>query len=255
MDQTVCVWNVWSRDSQKKARVFTHHNAAVKDVRWSPQGLSLLSCGYDCCSRLVDVEKGTEKQLFKEDGVVGVIKFHPDNHNLFLSGGFKGSLRLWDVRTGNVAEEYVRPLGPILDVEFSTDARHFISSSDVSKTNASENSIIVWDVSREIPLSNQVYVEAYTCPCIRPPFKLDKYKRYEDHVVSGFPVKCNFSLDGNELASGSADGCIYVYNYRTSELVRKIKAFEEACVDVAYHPVMPNVIAACGWNGEVSVFQ
>ncbi|MQL96936.1 hypothetical protein Taro_029624 [Colocasia esculenta] len=278
MDQTVCVWNVWSRENKKVARIFTHHNAAVKDVRWSPEGLSLLSCGYDCCSRLVDVENGIQRQLFKEDQVVGVVKFHPDNHNLFLSGGSKGSLRLWDIRTGNVAQEYVKPLGPIFDVEFSTDARHLISSSDVSKSNASENSIIVWDVSRQIPLSNQVYVEAYTCPCIRyhpsdacfvaqsngnyiaifsarPPFKLDRYKRYEKHAVSGFPIKCNFSLDGNELASGSADGCIYFYNYTSAELVRKLRAFEEPCTDVAYHPVLPGVIAACGWNGEVSVFQ
>lgn len=155
MDQTVCVWNVWSQENQR-ARVLTHHTAAVKDVRWSPRGLSLLSCGYDCCSRMVDVNRGVEEQVFKEDQVVDVIKFHPDNPNLFLSGGFKGSLRLWDIRTGNVAQEYIKPLGPILDVDFSSDGRHFISSSDVSQRNASENSIIVWDVSRQVPLSNQV---------------------------------------------------------------------------------------------------
>lgn len=105
---------------------------------------------------MVDVNRGVEEQVFKEDQVVDVIKFHPDNPNLFLSGGFKGSLRLWDIRTGNVAQEYIKPLGPILDVDFSSDGRHFISSSDVSQRNASENSIIVWDVSRQVPLSNQV---------------------------------------------------------------------------------------------------
>lgn len=126
--------------------------------------------------------------------------------------------------------------------------------------------------------SYQVYVEAYTCPCIRyhpfdscfvaqsngnyiaifssrPPFKLDKYKRYEKHGVSGFPIKCNFSLDGEKLASGSSDGCIYFYSYRTSELLMKIKAYEQACIDVVFHPVLPNVIASCCWNGDVSVFE
>lgn len=124
----------------------------------------------------------------------------------------------------------------------------------------------------------QVYVEAYTCPCIRshpfdsvfvaqsngnyiaifsssPPFKLNKYKRYESHGVSGFPIKCNFSLDGENLISGSSDGSIYFYNYRSSELVRKIKAYEQASVDIAVHPFLPNVIASCSWNGEVSVFE
>ncbi|XVF04036.1 hypothetical protein REPUB_Repub05bG0046100 [Reevesia pubescens] len=277
MDRTVCIWNVWSRD-QKKARVFSFHNAAVKDVKWSQQGLFVLSCGYDCSSRLIDVEKGLETQNFKDDQVVGVIKFHPDNSNLFLSGGSKGGLRLWDVRTGKVVHEYIRGLGPILDVEFTTDGKQFVSSSDVSGGNVSENSIIVWDIARQVPLSNQVYAEAYTCTCVRyhrfepyfvaqsngnyiaifssnPPFKLDKYKRYESHGVSGFPIKCNFSLDGEKLVSGSSDGSIYFYNFRSSVLVKKIKAYDHACVDVVFHPILSNVIASCSWNGDVSVFE
>ncbi|XP_077243382.1 transducin/WD40 repeat-like superfamily protein [Tasmannia lanceolata] len=277
MDQTICIWNVWSKD-EKKARIFSFHNAAVKDVKWSQEGLSLLSCGYDYSSRLVDVEKGIETQVFKEDQIVGAIRLHPDNTSLFLSGGSKGYLRLWDIRVGKVVQEYLRGLGPILDVEFSVDARHFISSSDVSRGNVSEKSIIVWDVMRQVPLSNQVYVEAYTCPCVkyhpfdscfvaqsngnyiaifssRPPFKLDRYRRYEKHGVSGFPIKCNFSLDGETLASGSSDGCIFLYNYKSTDLLRKIKAHEQACIDVAFHPRLPNVIASCSWNGDVSVFE
>ncbi|XP_057980344.1 uncharacterized protein LOC131166091 [Malania oleifera] len=277
MDHTVCIWNVWSRD-EKKARMLASHNAAVKDVKWSPQGLSILSCGYDCSSRLTDVETGMQKQLFTEDQVVGVIKFHPDNSNLFLSGGSKGFLRLWDIRAGKVVHEYIRDLGPILDIEFTINGKQFISSSDVSKGNVSENAIIVWDLSRQVPLSNQVYVEAYTCPSLRchpsepyfvaqsngnyiaifssmPPFKLDKYKRFESHGVSGFPIKCNFSLDGEKLVSGSADGFIYIYNFRSSELIQKIKVYDQACVDVVFHPLIPNVIASCSWSGDVSVLE
>lgn len=151
----VCIWNVWSRD-KKKACALNFHNAAVKDVKWSQQGLFLLSCGYDCTSRLVDVEKGMETQVFREDQMVGVIKFHPDNSSLFLSGGSKGYIKLWDIRTGKVVHNYHRNLGSVLDVEFTTNGKQFISSSDVSGSNISENSIIVWDVSRQVPLSNQV---------------------------------------------------------------------------------------------------
>ncbi|KAI5420057.1 hypothetical protein KIW84_044014 [Lathyrus oleraceus] len=154
MDNMVCIWNVWSRD-KKKACVLNFHNAAVKDVKWSQQGNFLLSCGYDCTSRLIDVEKGMETQVFREDQMVGVIKFHPDNSNLFLSGGSKGHIKLWDIRTGKVVHNYNRNLGSILDVEFTTNRKQFISSSDVSGSNISENSIIVWDVSRQVPLSNQ----------------------------------------------------------------------------------------------------
>ncbi|GER48302.1 transducin/WD40 repeat-like superfamily protein [Striga asiatica] len=277
MDHTVRIWNVWST-GQKQARVFNNHHAAVKDVKWSEHGLSVLSCGYDCTSRLVDVEKGMEVKVFKENQIVEVVKFCPDNYNLFLSGGSKGQLKLWDIRTGIVVHEYVRNLGPILDVEFTVDGKYLITSSDVSKTNLSENSILVWDVSRQVPLSNQVYAEAFTCPCIRchpfepyfiaqsngnyiaifstrPPFKLDKYKRYESHGVSGFPIKCNFSPDGNMVASGSSDGCIFYFDSKSSKFLKKVKVYEQACIDVVFHPYLHDVIASCSWNGEVSVLQ
>uniref|UniRef100_A0A0D9VFI3 Translation initiation factor beta propellor-like domain-containing protein n=1 Tax=Leersia perrieri TaxID=77586 RepID=A0A0D9VFI3_9ORYZ len=262
MDHTVHVFNVWSKGNTT-ARVFKFHTSAVKDMRWSLNGFSLLSGGLDCSLRLVDVEKGKEIKVFKEDQAVEVVKFNPSNSNLFLSGGSKGSLRLWDIRSGLVTKEYQRSLGTILDIEFSSDGKQFICSTDTSRSNISENSIIIWDTLRQVPLSNQVYTEAYTCPCVRyhpfeasfvaqsngnyiamfsarSPFRLNKYMRYEGHGVWGFPIKCNFSFSGKELASGSSDGCIYFYDYKSSRLLSKIEAFKEPCTDVAYHPVMPN---------------
>lgn len=155
MDHTVCIWNVWNND-EKIACVLCFHSTAVKDVKWCHQGLSLLSCGYDSCSRLVDVEKGIETQVFKEDQLVGVVKCHPENFNLFVSGGSQGFIRLWDIRSGKVVHEISRGRDPILDVEFMNNSKQVISSSDISRSNVSENSIVVWDVSRQVPLSNQV---------------------------------------------------------------------------------------------------
>lgn len=139
-------------------------------------------------------------------------------------------------------------------------------------------SLLILKLDNLIVLLNQVYVEAYTCPCVRrhpfestfiaqsngnyiaiftsnPPFRLNKFKRYEGHGVSGFPIKCNFSLDGKRLASGSSDGCIYLYDYQSSNIVKKIKTSEQACIDVAFHPVIPNVMASCSWDGSISVFE
>ncbi|CAN6557989.1 unnamed protein product [Malus baccata var. baccata] len=88
---------------QRMSVALNKHTKAVNAVHWSPtHGLSVLSCGYYSSSRLVDIEKGLEIQVFKEDQVVTVIKFHPDNSNLFISGGSKGGIRLWDVRSGKV---------------------------------------------------------------------------------------------------------------------------------------------------------
>jgi WD repeat-containing protein 25 len=155
MDHTVHIWNVWDTRNTT-ACVLKYHTAAVKDVRWSHHGSSLLSGGYDCSLRLVDVYEGKTVNVFKEDQDVEVIKFNPSNPNLFLSGGSNGSLRLWDIRSGLVTKEFCRSLGTILDIEFSADGKQFISSTDTTTSNISENTIIVWDVMRQLPLSNQV---------------------------------------------------------------------------------------------------
>ncbi|KAK3144347.1 hypothetical protein QOZ80_4AG0311820 [Eleusine coracana subsp. coracana] len=99
MDHTVHIWNVWDKGNTT-ACVLKYHTAAVKDVRWSLLGPSLLSGGYDCSLRLVDAAEGKEVKVFKEDQTVEIIKFNPSNPNIFLSGGSKGSLRLWDIRSG-----------------------------------------------------------------------------------------------------------------------------------------------------------
>lgn len=100
--------------------------------------------------------------------------------------------------------------------------------------------------------SNGNYIAIFSW---RPPFRLDKFRRYEGHGVSGFPIKCSFSTDGNTLGTGSAEGSIYLYNYQLTSLVRKIEAYSCACIDVAFHPTISNVVASCSWNGDVSVFE
>ncbi|KAG5576849.1 hypothetical protein H5410_056983 [Solanum commersonii] len=65
-------------------------------------GLFVLSYGYDCTSRFIDVEKGREIQVFNEDQVVGVVKFPPNNYNLLLSRGSKGHLKIWNIRVVKV---------------------------------------------------------------------------------------------------------------------------------------------------------
>ena len=78
MDHTVHVWNVWDKGNTT-ACVLKHHTAAVKDVRWSPHSLSLLSGGLDCSVQLIDVVEGKVIKVFKEDQAVEVIKFNPSN--------------------------------------------------------------------------------------------------------------------------------------------------------------------------------
>ncbi|KAG0560266.1 hypothetical protein KC19_10G166800 [Ceratodon purpureus] len=278
MDGKAYVWNVWESPGNQMARCLSCHNHALKDVQWSLDGTSVLSCGFDQTARLSNVETGAQTQVFSENQVVNVVRFHPSEENLFITGGSKGSVKLWDIRLGSSVCEYSKSLGQVMDVDFSPDGSRFITTSDIAKRNSSDKSLVVWNFATQIPLSNQVYLEAYTCPSVRfhpfeqcfiaqsnadyiavfsgrTPFKLNKVKRFKSHQVAGYRIQCNFSPDGESVITGSADGYVYFYNYRSAQLIKKYASHKGVCSDVVYHPFLPSVVATCGWDGVVSIFE
>lgn len=95
-------------------------------------------------------------QVFSENQVVNVVRFHPSEHNLFITGGSKGSVKLWDIRLGSSVSEYSKALGQVMDVDFSPDGSRFVTTSDIAKRNSSDKSLVVWSFATQIPLSNQV---------------------------------------------------------------------------------------------------
>lgn len=102
------------------------------------------------------MELGNVGQVFKENQYINVVRFHPLEASLFLAGGSKGTIKLWDIRIGSSVCEYSKSLGQVLDVDFSPDGKRFISTSDIAKRNASDKALVVWNFARQIPLSNQV---------------------------------------------------------------------------------------------------
>jgi len=63
MDHKVQIWNVWNAPDQRVARTLTCHSAALKDVQWSSDGTSVLSCGFDQTIQLSDIESGSQLKV------------------------------------------------------------------------------------------------------------------------------------------------------------------------------------------------
>ena len=98
-------------------------------------------------------------QVFSENQVVNVARFHPCEENLFMTGGSEGSLKLWDVRVGSSSVyEYSKALGQVMDVDFSPDGSRFATTSDIAKRNSSDKSLVVWSFATQVPLSNQASI-------------------------------------------------------------------------------------------------
>uniref|UniRef100_A0A803K189 WD repeat domain 25 n=1 Tax=Xenopus tropicalis TaxID=8364 RepID=A0A803K189_XENTR len=276
MDTTIKIWN--GVDSGKCLNTFSHHSGAVRDSQWSACGQKILSGGFDSMLYLTDVETG--KALFnaRNEFKIGVVRFHPNDHNLCVCGGFSPALRAWDMRTDKVIHIYKAGVQQHFEVLFLPGGKEFLSTTDSVSRDSADRTIIAWDFQTAAKISNQIFHERYTCPSLalhpkesifvaqtngnymalfstQRPYKMDKKKRFEGHKVEGFAVGCEFSPDGSLLVTGSSEGTVSFYSYHTARIVRSISGDGSACISVNFHPVLSSLLATSYWDGQIRIWQ
>ncbi|KAJ7345183.1 hypothetical protein JRQ81_001133 [Phrynocephalus forsythii] len=276
MDKTIKVWD--AVDHGCCLKTYSCHTSAVRAAQWSPCGRSIISGGFDCMLHSTDVEKGTQSFSAKNDFRITTLMFHPLDPNIFICGGFSPEVKAWDMRSSKVIKVYKAAIQQTLDATFLPEGKEFITSTDAVSQDSADRTIIAWDFDTAAKISNQIFHERYTCPSLAThpkepvfvaqtngnyvalfsslrPYRINNKKRYEGHKVEGFAVGCEFSPDGELLVSGSSDGKVFFYNSRTSHVIRTLRAHRQACVSATFHPVLPSLLATCGWDGEVKIWQ
>ncbi|XP_052040994.1 WD repeat-containing protein 25 isoform X2 [Apodemus sylvaticus] len=257
MDKTFKVWN--AVDSGHCLQTYSVHSEAVRAARWSPCGRRILSGGFDFALHLTDLETGTQVFSGQSDFRVTTLKFHPKDHNVFLCGGFSSEIKAWDMRTGKEGSE-------------------FLSSTDASTRDSADRTIIAWDFRTAAKISNQIFHERYTCPslALHPrepvflaqtngnylalfssvwPYRMSRRRRYEGHKVEGYAVGCECSPCGDLLVTGSADGRVLMFSFRTASRACTLQGHTQACLGTTYHPVLPSVLGTCSWGGDIKIWH
>ncbi|XP_050010626.1 WD repeat-containing protein 25 isoform X2 [Alexandromys fortis] len=276
MDKTFKVWN--AVDSGHCLQTYSVHSEAVRAARWSPCGRRILSGGFDFALHLTDLETGTQVFSGRSDFRITTLKFHPKDHNVFLCGGFSSEIKAWDMRTGKVVKGYKATIQQTLDILFLQEGSEFLSSTDASTRDSADRTIIAWDFRTAAKISNQIFHERYTCPslALHPrepvflaqtngnylalfssvwPYRMSRRRRYEGHKVEGYAVGCECSPCGDLLVTGSADGRILMFSFRTASRACTIQGHAQACLGTTYHPVLPSVLGTCSWGGDIKIWH
>ena len=287
LDGKLCIWDWYSRKGcvglihpHVQLRVPSSPDVAgINDAHWLDE-TTIISGGFDKKAVVVDAVTNKEISTFFHDSFVSALAPSPYDPKVFAAGDYNKSIKCWDIRISDKpVNTYVGAGGRILDVEFLSDGKEIIASSDVVRRNASAQAIVVWESSSGTVFSNQVYQEPYTCPTLRPhptdptflvqsnanyvilfsskrPYKMNKYKRFEGHRVEGYPVQCDVSPDGRVVASGDSSGNICYYQYHSGELTARVSlAQDDPCVTVAFGQRDIGCVACCTWNGEMFVLR
>uniref|UniRef100_A0A8D3D7E6 Pre-mRNA-processing factor 17 n=1 Tax=Scophthalmus maximus TaxID=52904 RepID=A0A8D3D7E6_SCOMX len=256
-----------------KIKVNTCHSKAVRDICFNNSGTQFLSAAYDRYLKLWDSETGQCISRFTNRKVPYCVKFNPDEdkQNLFVAGMSDKKIVQWDVRTGEVVQEYDRHLGAVNTITFVDENRRFVSTSD-------DKSLRVWEW--DIPVDFKYIAEPsmHSMPAVtlspngkwlacqsmdnqilifgaQNRFRLNKKKIFKGHMVAGYACQVDFSPDMSYVVSGDADGKLNIWDWKTTKLYHRIKAHDKVCISALWHPHETSKVITCGWDGLIKLWD
>ncbi|XP_028858338.1 pre-mRNA-processing factor 17-like [Denticeps clupeoides] len=271
MDCKIKLWEVYNE--RRCLRTFIGHSKAVRDVCFNNVGTKFLSAAYDRYIKLWDSETGQCISRFTNRKVPYCVKFNPDEdkQNLFVAGMSDKKIVQWDVRSGEVVQEYDRHLGAVNTITFVDENRRFVSTSD-------DKSLRVWEW--DIPVDFKYIAEPsmHSMPAVtlspngkwlacqsmdnqilifgaQNRFRLNKKKVFKGHMVAGYACQVDFSPDMSYVVSGDADGKLNIWDWKTTKLYHRIKAHDKVCISALWHPHETSKVITCGWDGQIKLWD
>lgn len=271
MDCKVKLWEVYNE--RRCIRTYIGHRQAVRDICFNNDGTQFLSAGYDRYIKLWDTEKGDCISKFTSRKIAYCVKFNPDEEkqHLFVAGTSDKKIVCWDVRSGEIVQEYDRHLGAVNTITFVDENRRFVSTSD-------DKSLRVWEWDIPVDMKYIADPSMHSMPAVTLSpngkwlacqsmdnkiaifsalnrFKMNRKKVFSGHMVAGYACTLDFSPDMSYLISGDADGKVYIWDWKTTKLYSKFKAHDNVCVGVLWHPHETSRVATAGWDGVIKYWD
>ena len=218
---------------------------SIDDIAYSPDG-TRLAVASNIGIWIYDAQTGKELNLLftghtQEQGSylpdvsevhsVLSVSFSPDGQTL-ASGGTDKTIRLWDVRTGDLLRTLTGHTGSVKSVAFSPDGKTLASGGG--------GGIRLWDVRiGDTILTLTGYTVAFSPDGKTLASAIGKEIRLSDvrtgdtiHTLTGHwgygPISVAFSPDGQTLATANAgwgvelDGIIHLWDVRTGDLLHTL---------------------------------
>ena len=272
MDATVKLWRVGG--DYRCLRTYSGHSEAVRDVSFAHDGLHFLSASYDRYVKLWDTETG---QCVSRHSTGKAVPFCARMHPLPVHGmeclvGQSNKLVVqWDLRANVVATEYNEHLQTVHSLTFIDDARRFVSTSDDKK-------VFVWEYGLPVVVKHIADPSMHSIPSVTPhpsgryflgqsmdnqiliftaggKYKLKRDKRFIGHQVAGYACEVGVSGDGRWVSSGDGEGRMWVWDWKTGRVVKKMKCHDQVMIGCAWNENETSKVATCSWDGTIKYWE
>lgn len=243
-----------------------HCSFGIFCVKFSTDGRELVAGSNDKSIYVYDLE--TNRRSLKipaHEDDVNTVSFADDTSHLIYSGSDDSYCKVWDRRCLSSRAQPAGTLAGHLEgitfIDSRGDGRYFISNGkdqttkmwDIRKMTAGNPSIKSrsssgneWDYRwMEYPKNRKNAKHPYD----------QSLMTYRGHAVLRTLVRCyfspSFSTGQKYIYTGSHDGCVYIYDVVSGNLIKKLDYHRSTVRDCSWHPFYPTLVS-CSWDGVVA---
>lgn len=113
-------------------RTYIGHSKGIRECYFAEHGKKFVTAAYDRGIKLWDTETGSMLQKFGDGSAMAyTVRTHPDpsQPDVLLAGMHNKKILQFDMRSGDVVQEYNYHLGPVNTITFIDENRKFLSTS------------------------------------------------------------------------------------------------------------------------------
>ncbi|KAG0140917.1 hypothetical protein CROQUDRAFT_325849 [Cronartium quercuum f. sp. fusiforme G11] len=270
MDSRVKLWDVYH--DGKCLRTFMGHSKAVRDVTFTNEGNRFLSAAYDRQIKLWDTETGQCAQAFSNGKIPYCVKFHPDadKQHIFLAGMSDKKIIQYDMRSGDITQEYDQHLGPVNTITFVDENRRFVTTSD-------DKTIRAWDFDIPVVIKYIAEPAMHSMPAVgihpnnkwlamqsldnqiliysSDSFKQNRKKRFAGHTIAGYACEVGFSPDGRFLSSGDGSGNMVFWDWKSCRITKRLRCHDQVVISHVWLPHETSKLVTASWDGLIKLWS